>query len=273
MDAWERARWLSKIPYGGPVAKEAVRALAAAHAVEAIPTLVAALRRAAAWEDGDGARFNAEAIAAIGGAAAVDALIGLLVAYTTEEREEGNGDVSDEHWRARSAVECALAQLGVPVLPELRRLLDHPNRDAAVSAARVLGKLGDRTSLDTLVAWATERDEDDMDYRDAALEALGGYRDPRAVSTLLDAFVNEEERQSRANSVRTAAYALGRTADPGVLEPLIEALSHHDWWVRAAACEGLGTFGGERASAALEGARSDPDERVRTAAASRRDGL
>src|SRR4051794_9684266 len=23
MDAWERARWLSKIPYGGPVAKEA----------------------------------------------------------------------------------------------------------------------------------------------------------------------------------------------------------------------------------------------------------
>ncbi|MGN6106681.1 MAG: HEAT repeat domain-containing protein [Kofleriaceae bacterium] len=267
MDAWDRERWLSKIPYGGPVAKEAVRALAEEHVVEAIPVLVSALRRAAAWEDGEGAHLNAEAIAAIGGAVAVDALIGLLLAYTPEEREEGNCDVSDEHRRARRAVECALAQLGAPALPELRRVLGHPNRDAAHSAARVLGQLRDLTSLDTLVAWAAEPDEDHIDDRNTALEALGGYRDPRALSTLRDAFENDQERHRRADSVRIAASALGRTADPDVLQPLIEALSHHDWWVRAAACEGLGAFGGERASAALEVARSDPDERVRVAAA------
>jgi HEAT repeat protein len=137
----------------------------------------------------------------------------------------------------------------------------------------VLGKLGDLTSLDTLVAWAAERDEDQIDYRHTALEALSGYRDPRAVSKLLDAFVNEEDRLSHANSVRIAASALGRTADPDMLKPLIEALAHHDWWVRAAACEGLGAFGGERASAALEVARSDPHERVRVAAARRVDAV
>jgi HEAT repeat protein len=221
---------------------------------EAIAALVAELRRDAAWEMGDSAD-------------ALTALVDLLLSYRPEDLIDDAGDVGDEHWRARTAIEAGLVRLGSIAPPRLRPLLEHANREAARSAATVLGALSDLASLDTLLAWATRRDEEHQSERHVAISALGGFRDPRAVAVLLDALGEPAGTLNRGWTIRLAAGALGKIGDPRAVAPLVGLLGDADWFVRLGACEGLGVLGGEAARAALQRTRGDPDHRVSAAAA------
>jgi hypothetical protein len=102
---------------------------------------------------------------------------------------------------------------------------------------------------------------DDMTRQDAA-RVLARIGAP-AVPTLASPAVL---RDARPTARRFAAYALGRIGSPEAVRALREMLtSHADWQDRAAAAQGLGLALDEEpaARAALEAARSDPDEFVR----------
>ena len=137
----ERRMIALKSPYGDD-SNDAARSLGRAAIASAIPALAAALCHDAAWEHTDSACVKAEAIATIGGEAAIATLVGLLLKYDLEAHEDANGDVSDKSWRVHHACVHGLVQIGRLAIPALHPLLQHTNRRAAQSAAEALEKLG-----------------------------------------------------------------------------------------------------------------------------------
>jgi len=137
----ERRMIALKSHYGADT-NDAARALGRAAIASAIPALAAALCHDAAWEYTDSACVKAEAIATIGGEAAIATLVGLLLKYDLGAEEDANGDVSDECWRVHHACVHGLVQSGSLAIPALRPLLQHTNRCAAQSAAQALERLG-----------------------------------------------------------------------------------------------------------------------------------
>jgi len=106
-----------------------------------ISQLLKGLHRDAAWEDGQGARQHAEAIARLGGDAAVDALIGVLVKMAAVDLSEDGGDVSDECWRASTAAVHGLTLLGQIAVPRLRAIVDGAEsraQDYAITALSII---------------------------------------------------------------------------------------------------------------------------------------
>ncbi len=237
MDAYELARWIPRLTEFGPgLAEEARRKFVEGRVTAAIPALIAALKGAAACENTDGARANAEAVAGIGGDAAAAGLVEALLLYDQADIVDAPSDAGDESWRATTAIEHGLARLGAVATGHLRPVLTHANRTAARAAAGLLTRIRDPQIIDALVTWASERDDDREEDRLAAIRLLAESSEPRVLEALIALASNEV----------ASAYA--------------------ESTVRIAACEALGRIGGGRARATLTSLRDDSHPGVRTAA-------
>jgi cyclophilin family peptidyl-prolyl cis-trans isomerase/HEAT repeat protein len=131
-------------------------------------------------------------------------------------------------------------------------------------AARGLGGLKDRESVDTLVALARDWPRDTR-AAIAAVRSLGLIADRRAGPLLI-----EMAQSSRLDPLLRleAIAALAPTRDPAALDHLIGLVSHPAPAVRAAALKSLRDFDPENYLLVLSGLDADPDWRVRAAIAS-----
>lgn len=178
------------------------------------------------------------------GVASVKPLIDALA------RESGN----------RQAVAYALASIGAQAVPALCELLSSAKDQPKISAAIVLGEIGDSRAVAPLV----EALDDERFYvRDAIALALGRIGEA-ALEPLLQA-ARDKKSVRRAGAAMALRY-MGRGE---ALEVLKELLGDRDALVRVAAVEGLAVVGGRRVLAELQRvAEKDHTESVRTAARS-----
>lgn len=84
-------------------------------------------------------------------------------------------------WDVRTRVEAALHRIGEPAVGPLVTYLKDNDVGTRCSAAKILGKLGDRNALDALL---TCLDDESPDMRRNTIEAIGRLGDPRTLETL-----------------------------------------------------------------------------------------
>jgi HEAT repeat protein len=220
----------------------AVDALAAASMAAAVPTLVGlALHQPADHL----ARHAQLALGEIATPAAVAALLEAL----------RRPPVPDE-------AKLALLHIGPAAVEPLARELTHGTPASALTAAALLGELGDRRATGALAAATDSRDGDPALWL-VAIDALARLKDPAAVAPLARA---SEAPQA---DVRLAAFtALGALGDPRSVAVVDAGLGDPDPRVRVAAVR-LGAAADPRCAAGgrLTRALADPDPTVRHAAA------
>lgn len=183
----------------------------------AVPALVAALRDP--HEDVDSVKAAAAtALARIHAEEAIPLLVGELRA-------------SDAGSSPRVAE--ALTRFGAPAVAPLVELLrDEEHPQAAVWAARILGRIGDRAATSALLERLFDRSDT---VRMAATEALGSLGDRRATQALLRAALSDPMPQVRAH----AAGAIGRMGAEASIDVLVAALADPDYSTRVRALEAL----------------------------------
>ena len=120
--------------------------------------------------------------------------------------------------------------LAVAPLVELLRDEEHPQ--AAVWAARILGRIGDKAATAALLERLFDRSDT---VRMAATEALGSLGDRRATQALLRAALSDPMPQVRAH----AAGAIGRMGAEASIDVLVAALADPDYGTRVRALEAL----------------------------------
>jgi HEAT repeat protein len=208
-----------------------------------VPSLVDALRDP--YEDQAVKAAAADALARIKDPNVVSLLIGELLRV-------------DEHATPRIAE--ALVGFGELATPGLLSLLEqHEHQAARVWAARILGSIGDASSVDVLTARL--RDRHDL-LRIAAAEALGAIADGRALQPLVQAALRDPAPQVRAH----AAGAVAKIAGERSVDVLIAALSDPDYATRIRALEAFENIRLTDTSA-LEQALGDMNIEVRRRAA------
>ena len=106
-----------------------------------------------------------------------------------------------------------------------------------MSAAEVLGMIGDDSAVDSLIAALRD---DHWEVRAHAAEALGSIKDPRAVEPLI-ASLKDQDATVRGNAVD----GLAKIKDPRAIEPLSAALTDRSRTVRKKAARALTTIAGE----------------------------
>ena len=216
----------------------------------AVEPLIAALKD----EDSDVRKAAAEALGEIKDPRAVEPLIAAL---------------KDESSSVRRAAAEALGKIGDPraVEPLIAALKDKDS-DVRYAAAKALGEIKDpravepliavpkdyysgvryavtealvkigAPAMEPLIAALKDKDSKDSDVRQAAAEALGEIKDPRAVEPLIAALGDE------SSGVRlAAAKSLGEIKDPRAVEPLSAALKDENKYVRRAAAHALDRLG------------------------------
>ena len=123
------------------------------------------------------------------------------------------GNLSSDNYQDAADAMDGLASRGGSVLPELlTRLGDQTDPRLRWRAAEVLGRIGDPSSVDPLIAAVKDND---AGVRQMAVGALGKIADPKAAQPLIAALEDEEP----AVQVR-AALALGIAGDPSAVAPL-----------------------------------------------------
>ena len=164
----------------------------------------------------------------------------------------------------------------------LIKALRYKDKDVRYAAAEALGRLRWKPAKDETAGWywMAKRDWDKcvalgalaveplsaalkderFSVRQAAAEALGKIKDPRAVEPLIAAHQNWWVGAA-------AACALGEIKDPRAVEPLIAALKDEDVNVRWPAARALGEIKDPRAVEPLIAALKDEELHVRWAAA------
>lgn len=166
--------------------------------------------------------------------------------------------LGDRSPATRVRVAHALSKLGdASAVPALAGLLDDPEPVVAAKAAFALGQLGSSAARAALVE-ALGRGVDEV--RDAVARALASAG---AASALVVGRLGDPDAVVR----QAAADALAWIADPASARPLAEALADADPGVRFAALLALGGLPGEDARAAIAGAASSDDARVRALSA------
>lgn len=202
--------------------------------------LLAALR---AWMKPARNKAAREALAEIGDAATVDALVGLLKDADHEVRRgaaQALGIIGDKR-----AVE--------PLIAAVRS-----DRMIRQTAAIALGALGDARAVDALLA-ALEDEKDDS-YRGSIARALGNLGARQAVDALV-AVIAQDKPGRPSSAAQGAAEALVKIADQKAVEPLMVLLKEGRF-AAAKAVEGIspptdpqtqawcavGTFSWERAA-------------------------
>ncbi len=157
----------------------------------------------------------------------------------------------------RASVDRALLVVGADAVEPLLRQLDEGTRDARVTAATLLGRLGDRRAVVPLVRLL---DAADVDLAAAAAGALGALGDPQALTGLLNLFGHPRA------SVRTAAIsavnAVGADTTATEIRP---RLTDPDPRVRESAIRVAGYFGFPECTAGILAGVDDEHEDVRRA--------
>ncbi len=175
----------------------------------------------------------------------------------------------------------------------ITRLRSAPSWSERAGAASLLGNLGLPGGVSPLLGALRDRNED-VTVQEAAAEALGRVRDPRAIAVLLDELRTQDEfAQPRIASALVAfgsvavapiveqlpkveepavrawlARVLGEIRDPEAVGAALELARDPSDHVRAAAVEALGRLGLPRAVPSLvERALRDPTPFVRAQAA------
>ena len=181
----------------------------------AVEPLIAALKD----KDSDVRYAAAKALGEIKDPRAVEPLIAAL---------------KDESSSVRRAAAEALGKIGDPraVEPLIAVPKDYYS-GVRYAVTKALVKIG-APAVEPLIAALKDKDSKDSDVRQAAAEALGEIKDPRAVEPLIAALKDGDSDVRKA-----AAKALGEIKDPRAVEPLIAALKDAKWRVREAAAEAL----------------------------------
>ena len=142
----------------------------------------------------------------------------------------------------------------------LKGAFQDPSLQVRLEAVRGLGRRGSLLGLPEIEAAASARESE---LRRAALEALGGLKDPAVLPVL------ERERAAAQDDYdRLLVWrALARSGRAGGLEPAEAGLRFSDPEARLAALEGLEAAGGPEALRLAAGALDDGEARVRLRAA------
>jgi len=158
--------------------------------------------------------------------------------------------LQDDDETLRKAAAEALVQIGKPAVEILVSALEEYYQwtftDASsmvlrITAANVLGQIGDPRAIKVLIAMGSKVERTD-EHRRAAARALGSIGEP-AIETLVKMLSNDS-----ANLQQLAAWSLGYSGDTRAVEPLIPLLStipFHYPHVRQAAREALRTITGQ----------------------------
>src|SRR6184192_669104 len=192
--------------------EEAAQALAAQPDMKATEALIEAL------EDEYWAirMYAAHALAKIGGARVIEALVPLL------------GDPIKE---CRDAAVEGFVTMGTPAVGRLIIALRDERWRVRESAARALGRIGDKRAVEGLIAALRDRDGA---VRTVAAEALGRLGDSQAIKGLIALF------KDSSKLVRVSAtIALTQIGDATV-DPLIAGLKDENFQVRLHSVQALG---------------------------------
>jgi len=139
-------------------------------------------------------------------------------------------------------------------------LLDPTARlDNRVRAARMLGRAGDTSAVDSLVVLLSDPNPELVVQTIIALGELG---DKKALTSLSQTLSNSD-----VTVRRTAADVLSKFGEEEAIGPLLRALTDDDYIVRVSAVDGLGRIGDKRSRNHLVSAMLDEDSVLRSHAA------
>jgi HEAT repeat protein len=166
----------------------------------------------------------------------------------------GDGDAAVRHHAAHT-----LGKIGDPrAIPALADTLQDGDLNVVSKTAFVLGQIGDAAAVPALAGLIGHADSEVQTAAGQALEAFGAAAMPALLVAL---------RSDRWQTREHAAEILGALQRIEAVDRLAEAASDEHPHVRLAAVTALGEVGGAAAQAALEQAKTHPDERVQTLAA------
>jgi HEAT repeat protein len=174
--------------------------------------------------------------------------------------------VDDETAAVRREAIYAFGVLARPPLTadqhaRLVKALDHYDPAIRSGAARVIGRSKFPDTGDALIKAVNDSN---AEVRFAAMRALGGIRDERAVKALSDQLAYYR----KGEGAWSALDALAHIASPGSVPLFKERVQDNDAYVRRAAAEGLGRAGDTSAIETLERmATTDDSAMVRVACA------
>jgi len=168
---------------------------------------------------------------------------------------------------ARVAAIQSLADIGNPkAVDTLTRIVEDSSVENPVrnEAALALGRIGDPKAIEPLIrTLENERDSTKVNLRAAIAEALGAFRDARAIDALVATLADDYY------TAQAAAESLRYLRDERAVEPLIRIVEDSDantGHERKFAVQILGVLGDPRAIPALAKAQRDDDEDIREAA-------
>ncbi len=169
------------------------------------------------------------------------------------------GLAGSENPSVREEVAWTLGKIGDrSALDSLFRLAEDDLGHVRSAAIKSIGWVGDERDIDKLLHWL---DDQYPDVREACLGALVLIGGNRVIENFRkDLNHPEVERQ------KMAARALGWIGEKEVVEPLISALNHPEWEVRRFAVESLGRIADKRCLEPLKVALNDDDAQVRKSA-------
>ena len=155
---------------------------------------------------------------------------------------------------------------GAAKTPALKPMLSDKNPLVRGEAAEAIGKTKDQTAFGEL---STAIKSEDDHTRWGAVRGLAALGDNKAVPLLITALGHPE-----GNTRWKAAQALGELKDARAVDALAEAArSDKSRNVRLAAIEALMKIGGNKAAAAAEGLKNDPDPEIKAWAGAAADKL
>jgi len=197
--------------------ENAVKVVSTAKAKEAVPALIKIAETPETGTPNDFHRSEAaKALAKIGDASAVDALIGVidLEAGTSADPKDKNTNVSNEK------VAKALGRLGdKKACGRLVELMETSRHDYSIlEAVRALGRLHCADAVQAISDVALKHDNKFM--RKNAVKALGDIADPAATDTLIQMMFIEFGGVSFYREASMALFQIG----PAVAEPLLTTM-------------------------------------------------
>jgi HEAT repeat protein len=158
------------------------------------------------------------------------------------------------------------------IIPLMDLLANDPSETVRAAAAQGLGRFAMLAEVGNLLERDTARvadallstidnDEETLDVRRRAIEAVSPMNVPRIAEIVEEAYESDDD------DVRTSAlYAMGRTCDPKWLPILLKELDNADPQFRYEALGALGELGEEEAVVYIIAAITDSDSEVQAAA-------
>ncbi len=180
----------------------------------------------------------------------------LLAMFFTAERLVLK--LRNEDYRVRGSIEEALMAIGTPAVGPLTAALKDESAHVRASAARVLGKLGDKRAVEHLMQALKDHDGQVRRY---AAEGLYMIPDKKAVDALIEVL-----KDGNTAAALFAARALEKIGEAAV-DSLTEVLKHEEPTARLFVAQTLGSIGDRRAVEPLIKALKDEDAGVSGAAA------